>query len=60
LVTALPEMASLGLDASVRTLSLDPEDWISAACAVAARDLTEDDWARYGVGDAPGDLRCVQ
>jgi WD40 repeat protein len=60
LVTAIPPMFSLGLPSVVRRISLDPADWITAACAVAARDLTEDDWARYGVGEAPSDLRCVQ
>ena len=58
LVMALPQMT--GHEPSVRTLSLDPDDWIAAACAVAARDLTADDWSRYGVGPAPDDLRCVQ
>jgi WD40 repeat protein len=58
LVTAVPAMT--GRDSTLRTLSLDPEDWIAASCATAARDLTEDDWSRYGVGPAPDDLRCVQ
>jgi WD40 repeat protein len=58
LVTALPGMT--GHESSVRTLSLEPDDWIAASCAVAARDLTADDWSRYGVGPAPDDLRCVQ
>jgi WD40 repeat protein len=58
LVTAVPTMS--GGDSSVRILSLDPRDWIAASCKVAARDLTGDDWSRYGVGPAPDDLRCVQ
>jgi hypothetical protein len=45
---------------SIRIQSLDPQDRITAACAVAARDLTKGDWSRYGVGPAPDDLRCVQ
>jgi WD40 repeat protein len=57
LVTAVPVVDG---DSSIRLLSLDPKDWIAAACAVAARDLTADDWTRYGVGSAPDDLRCVQ
>jgi WD40 repeat protein len=60
LVTALPEFYALGLPSTLRTVSLDPHDWIAAACQVGARDLTEDDWSRYGVGPAPDDLRCVQ
>jgi hypothetical protein len=60
LVIAIPALDSLGLPPVLRELSMVPEDWITAACAVAARDLTEEDWARYGVGEAPGDLRCVQ
>ena len=59
-VTALPPLETLNLPASVRTLSLNPEDWVKAACAMAARDLTKDDWSRYATGPAPEDLRCVQ
>lgn len=60
LVTAIPAMSSLNLPSVLRRISLDPQDWIAAACAVAARDLTEEDWGRYGVGRPPSDLRCVQ
>ena len=60
IVTAVPAVDNLSLPGTVRTLSLDPADWITASCAVAARDLTEADWSRYGVGPAPDDLRCVQ
>jgi hypothetical protein len=59
-VTAIPPVGNLGLPGTVMSFSLDPQDWVEAACAVAARDLTEDDWSRYGVGPAPDDLRCVQ
>jgi WD40 repeat protein len=59
-VTAIPPVGNLGLPGTVLSFSLDPKDWITAACAVAARDLTEADWSRYGVGPAPDDLRCVQ
>jgi WD40 repeat protein len=60
IVTAVPAIENLSLPGTVRAVSLDPDDWIAASCAVAARDLTEDDWSRYGVGPAPDDLRCVQ
>ena len=60
IVTAVPAVDNLSLPGTVRTLSLDPDDWIAASCAVAARDLTDADWSRYGVGPAPDDLRCVQ
>jgi WD40 repeat protein len=59
LVTAIQPMQTYGLGSSVRVLSLDPSDWIAAACAVAARDLTVEDWTRFGVGDPPTDLRCT-
>lgn len=56
LVTAVPYLdGGLG---SLRVLDLDPDAWVTAACAVAARDLTEAEWSRYGVGPAPDDLRC--
>lgn len=56
LVTAVPYLdAGLG---SLRVLDLDPDAWVTAACALAARDLTEAEWSRYGVGPAPDDLRC--
>jgi len=58
LVVAVPEVVTPEVPPSVDVLSLDPRDWITAACAVATRDLTKDDWARYGVGPAPDDLRC--
>ncbi len=60
LALSVPPMTSNGKVGTVRTWSLDPDGWVDAACAVAARDLDQDDWARYGVGPAPGDLRCVQ
>jgi hypothetical protein len=61
LVTLIEPMPEAGYpDGAVRRVSLVAEDWIAAACAVAGRDLSADDWSRYGVGPAPEDLRCLR
>ncbi len=61
LVTVLESMPEAGYPGgAVRTVSLVAEDWIAAACAAAGRDLTAQDWDRYGVGTPPEDLRCLR
>lgn len=32
---------------SVREWSLDPEDWVEAACRIVGRDITRDEWETY-------------
>lgn len=35
-----------------------PADWIGTACAVAGRDLSEAEWARY-LPDRPWEQTCT-
>lgn len=39
------EGGSLGTTGRVRDLALDPDGWVSRACAVAGRQLSPDEWA---------------
>ena len=45
------------LDGSVYTWDTRPEAWIEAACAIAGRNLTEDEW-RDAFGERPYRLTC--
>jgi WD40 repeat protein len=40
-------------DGSLRTWRLDPESWIQAACDIAGRDLTPQEWSTVLPGRAP-------
>jgi WD40 repeat protein len=47
------------LDGTVHTWDTRPEGWIEAACAIAGRNLTEDEW-RDAFGDRPYRLTCPE
>lgn len=36
-----------GFEGATVMWELDPDEWLGAACAMAGRDLTEDEWQRY-------------
>ena len=46
-----------GRDGAVHTLDTRLESWIDRACAVAGRNLTEDEWAE-AIGDRPYHETC--
>lgn len=58
LVTSIPEMLSIGRAATVSVTTLVPADWRSAACAIAGRDLTREEWLAYVGTTPPADLGC--
>ena len=39
-----------GVQAGVGLWSLEPDQWVTAACAIAGRNLTTDEWTTY-IGD---------
>jgi DNA-binding beta-propeller fold protein YncE len=41
------ELVVIGADGGGRRYPLDPDTWTARACAVAGRDLTAQEWARY-------------
>jgi WD40 repeat protein len=45
------------LDGGVYTWDIRPESWVAAACAIAGRNLTDDEW-RDAFGDRPYRLTC--
>jgi WD40 repeat protein len=47
------------LDGAVYTWDTLPEGWVAAACAIAGRNLTEDEW-RDAFGDRPYRLTCPE
>ena len=46
-------------DGAVYTWDIRPESWVAAACAIAGRNLTEDEW-RDAFGDRPYRLTCPE
>jgi hypothetical protein len=42
-----------GLHSAIKVVDLDPDAWIDAACRLAGRNLTADEWATH-VGDLAG------
>lgn len=56
LLTAIQSMG--GRPASVRRLDLTRDGWRAAACALAGRDLTPDEWQAFVGSEPPSDLRC--
>lgn len=57
LITAIQSMGERPAG-TVRRLDLTREGWVGAACALAGRDLTPDEWRSYVGTEPPGDLRC--
>jgi WD40 repeat protein len=51
------EVTAASRDRPARTYTLQPVHWLEHACAVAERDLTEDEWASY-LGDRPYQQTC--
>ena len=47
-------------DGAVSILSLDPDDWAGAACRLAGRNLTREEWARYLPPGEPYRATCPQ
>jgi len=41
----------LDADERIEFWELDPEQWVAAACRLAGRNLTQDEWQRYGPKD---------
>jgi WD40 repeat protein len=41
------ELVALSGERPGRRWSLDPDDWVERACAIAGRTLTRDEWAQY-------------
>lgn len=56
LLTAIQSMG--GGPAVIRRLDLTRDGWRAAACALAGRDLTAQEWQDYVGAEPPGDLRC--
>ncbi|MGC4154409.1 MAG: toll/interleukin-1 receptor domain-containing protein [Propionicimonas sp.] len=56
LLTAIQSMGER--PAALRRLDLTREGWRTAACALAGRDLTPDEWRSYLGTEPPADLRC--
>jgi WD40 repeat protein len=52
------EVTAMTGDRPGRTYTLEPERWLLHACAVAGRDLTEDEWSAY-LGSRPYQQTCV-
>lgn len=50
----------LALDGWYRRVPLDPQAWVRRACELAARSLTQEEWADLVPGDAPYRDACVQ
>jgi WD40 repeat protein len=46
---------SVGTNNALMFLDLDPEHWVRQACAIAARNLTPDEWRRYIGEGSPRD-----
>ena len=47
-----------GIETGAQLWDLDPEHWVTAACRIAGRNLTEDEWSSY-IGDlAPYHETC--
>ena len=53
LITAAP-----GNEGEVQVWVVSPQEWITAACATAGRDLTTEEWALATRTAAPPNLRC--
>ena len=45
-----------GFEHGTVSWTLDPEDWRRAACSIAGRELTDDEWRQYLPSDEPHDL----
>lgn len=58
LVTSIPSMFSIDRPATVSRLTLVPADWRLAACAVAGRDLSPEEWSTFVGTEPPADLGC--
>lgn len=56
LLTAIQLMGTR--EASLRRLDLTRDGWRTAACALAGRDLSPEEWQAYVGTEPPGDLRC--
>jgi WD40 repeat protein len=56
LLTAIQSMEDR--PATLRRLDLTRDGWRAAACALAGRDLTAEQWQAYVSTEPPGDLRC--
>jgi hypothetical protein len=41
----------VGYNEAIEFWDLDPDQWVDAACLFAGRNLTKDEWARYGPKD---------
>jgi hypothetical protein len=48
----------VAIDGRLVELRLDPDEWISEACAFVGRDLTSAEWDEYVPGDAPQQPVC--
>jgi hypothetical protein len=53
-----PALLTATSGGELRRWSLDERVWLDAACRMAGRDLTPDDWWRYLGTTPPDDLRC--
>jgi hypothetical protein len=58
LYTAVQAMAANDYRSSVRITDMTIEGWISALCATAGRDMTENEWAIYSDTPKPANLGC--
>ena len=53
-------LASAGTDATVILWDVDIVSWIGKACAIANRNLTHGEWARYVGDDVPYQAPCPE
>jgi WD40 repeat protein len=51
------EVIAASRDRPARSYPLESEHWLAHACAVAGRDLTQEEWGRY-LGDRPYQQTC--
>jgi len=52
--------AAVIVDGGINVWDLDPDDWETAACTIASRNLTRDEWNTYIGTLAPYQRTCPE